>query len=176
MLSTIPTTILALGLFSLAMARPAPVDDIPESPESPDTTVVESDSYAEDVGLGSWTLEGFHRLCDYPSDQICMTSFVINQGVPEMGKVPCSYLVVRSESAPDVPASRTANTGWRCGPYLVTSSWSDVFGEDKGFTTLSIIDEPRHFVVYPSYSDEDLGVEGEVVTPDRKFALHQYAP
>ena len=55
-----------------------------------------------------------------------------------------------------------------CGAYTITSGWSDQFGPENGFTTLSVVKEETREIVWPAYTDKQ-GDGGEVVVPDQSY-------
>ena len=112
-----------------------------------------------------WTMQTFKRACD-DADTSCTWSFGINANNGGAA-APCEFTV---KALPDgTPASRAPQTdGVACGAYTVTSGWSGQFGEDNGFTTLSVVDWGNQLISWPSYSDKDLA-GGKVVSPDRSF-------
>ncbi|KAI6498080.1 hypothetical protein MCOR11_004109 [Pyricularia oryzae] len=87
----------------------------------------------------------------------CRWSFtVVTQ---QRGRQRCGFEAGRRASAAEV----------RCGGHFaVASSWSGQFGEDQGFTTLSVVDRERRLVVWPAYRDAQLE-GGRVVRPDQSY-------
>jgi len=108
-----------------------------------------------------WTITAFKRACN-GADTSCTISFGIDTHLAPV--TPCTYTVTGA------PASHATVGPVTCGAYTVTSSWSDFFGADKGFTTWSVSDWEKKLIAYPSYSDADL-VNGVLVSPDRSFAV-----
>jgi len=110
--------------------------------------------------LPNWIFKSFTRACN-DDDTFCTIIFRIDTQVePE---TPCLYNV----SGPQ--ASRKSTDEVACGPFLMSSSWSDQFGSDHGFTTWAVIDWNKRLIVWPSYSDMELA-NGVTVTPDKSFA------
>ncbi|KAI1371101.1 small secreted protein [Hypoxylon crocopeplum] len=139
-------TVLAALLSATALAAPTPA--------------AESTSAMADVP--QWTIEGMKRVCD-AADTSCTWTFGIDTHLA--AATPCSFTVKSGAK----PASQTDWTGSTCGAYTVTSGWSDYFGPDNGFTTLSVIDYAKKLIVWPAYTDKQLA-GGAVVTPDLSFA------
>lgn len=110
-----------------------------------------------------WTIASFTRTCD-PADTSCLVTFAVNNGVGE--KTPCAYTVTGS------PASRTSTNGIRCGPYTLSSNWSDQFG--PGFTTWAFVREDQRLITWPAYADWEL-VNGKAVVPDKSYAPQNLA-
>ena len=106
-----------------------------------------------------WTLQDTKRVCD-TEDTSCTWTFGIYPGAGDA--TPCTYIV---EGA---PASRANGGPATCGEYTVTSGWSGQFGEENGFTTLSIVNEARQ-IIWPAYTDKQLA-GGVVVKPDQSYA------
>lgn len=91
----------------------------------------------------------------------CTWSFgILASGV----STPCTFKVKGA------PATQTDSTGNVCGPYTVSTGWSDQFGAQNGFTTLAVVNNAKKQIVYPAYTDKQLGVAGKVVKPDQSYA------
>ncbi|KAL4803946.1 hypothetical protein BDV18DRAFT_162356 [Aspergillus unguis] len=106
----------------------------------------------------SWTITSLKRVCN-KADTSCTWTFGIDNGSSNQA---CT-LKVQGEAASE------ANGGpATCGPYTVTSGWSDQFGADNGFTTLSVVDNKSKQIVWPAYTDKQLD-GGKVVTPDQSY-------
>lgn len=119
------------------------------------------------VTAQKWTIESMKRVC-HKGDNSCDWSFGIKDGGHA---TPCKFTVKRKDSK--TPASHSSNTkGSKCGPYTVTSGWSDHFGKDKGFTTLSIISKSRKQIAHPAYTDKELA-GGKVVKPNRAYPVQK---
>ncbi|KAL7622438.1 hypothetical protein AAE478_007943 [Parahypoxylon ruwenzoriense] len=138
--------ILAALLSATALAVPTP---------SPETKSAMAD-------VPQWTIESMRRVCD-AADTSCTWTFNVNTHL--VPATPCTFTV----KAGAKPASQTDTTGNTCGRYTVSSGWSDYFGVENGFTTLSVIDYPNKLIVWPAYTDKQLA-GGNVVTPDLSFA------
>ncbi|KAI0173483.1 small secreted protein [Hypoxylon sp. FL1284] len=140
------STILAALLSGTALAAPAP-----------------SAAKSAMADVAQWTIEGMKRVCD-AQDTTCTWSFAVDTHTA--AATPCSFTV----KAGAKPASQTDSTaGTVCGPYTVTSGWSDQFGLDNAFTTLAVVDYEHKLIVWPAYTDKQLA-GGAVVTPDLSFA------
>ncbi|KAI6081661.1 small secreted protein [Hypoxylon rubiginosum] len=112
--------------------------------------------------VAQWTIEGLKRVCD-GADTSCTWTFTVDTHVG--ATTPCSFTVKSGAK----PASQTDSAGNVCGAYTVGSGWSDQFGAENGFTTLSVVDYASKLAVWPSYTDKQLA-GGAVVTPDLSFA------
>ena len=110
-----------------------------------------------------WIIENMKRTCN-SGDTSCAWSFTINAGGSRTG---CSYTVKKDGST---PASRSPNKGTDCGVYTVTSGWSGQFGPGNGFTTLSVVNNPKRLIAWPAYTDKQL-VNGKVVKPDQSYPV-----
>lgn len=109
-----------------------------------------------------WTIEDMKRVCN-SDDTLCTWTFGIDDGSDEV--TPCTY-VVKADS----DASRADGGPSACGDFTITSGWSGQFGEDHGFTTLSVVnDETPRQIIWPAYTDKQLE-GGEVVKPDQSYA------
>ncbi|KAI1769286.1 small secreted protein [Hypoxylon sp. FL1150] len=115
--------------------------------------------------VAQWTIESLKRVCD-AADTSCTWSFTIDTHAGDAPTTPCEFTVKGSGTQ---PASQTDSSGNACGAYTVGSGWSDQFGADAGFTTLSVIDYASKLIVWPAYTDKQLA-GGAVVTPDLSFA------
>lgn len=107
-----------------------------------------------------WTIENMKRVCN-KDDTACKWTFGINTG--EGDATPCTYIVKGD------PASRANGGPSQCGDFTITSGWSGQFGEENGFTTLSVVDEENRLIIYPAYTDKQLE-DGKVVKPDQSYA------
>ncbi|KAL2822758.1 hypothetical protein BDW59DRAFT_149103 [Aspergillus cavernicola] len=111
------------------------------------------------VANSEWTIESLKRVCN-SADTECTWTFGINPG---SGSTDCTYVVEGS------PASQASGGPSTCGDYTITSGWSDQFGAENGFTTLSVVNEGTRQIVWPAYNDAQLA-GGNVVTPDQSYA------
>ncbi|KAJ5503242.1 hypothetical protein N7463_006116 [Penicillium fimorum] len=107
-----------------------------------------------------WALQDTKRVCN-PEDTSCTWTFGIYPGAGDA--TPCTYVV---EGA---PASHANGGPATCGGYTVTSGWSDQFGAENGFTTLSIVNNESRQIIWPAYTDKQVAA-GEVVKPDQCYA------
>ncbi|BCS21080.1 uncharacterized protein APUU_21512S [Aspergillus puulaauensis] len=105
-----------------------------------------------------WTIESLKRECN-DDDSKCTWTFGINPGD---GATDCTYEVEGS------PASEADGGPVNCGAYTVTSGWSDQFGPENGFTTLSVVNQDTREIVWPAYTDKQVD-GGEVVVPDQSY-------
>ncbi|RMJ26536.1 hypothetical protein PHISP_02583 [Aspergillus sp. HF37] len=120
-----------------------------------------------------WTMEDMKRVCN-DADTSCTWTFGIDDGSGSGSApsnttttTPCTYIV---EAANGIPASRADGGPSQCGEYTITSGWSGQFGEEKGFTTLSVVnDETPRQIIWPAYTDKQLE-GGQVVKPDQSYA------
>ncbi|KAL4927988.1 uncharacterized protein BDV17DRAFT_265103 [Aspergillus undulatus] len=136
------TTLLLTALSaSSALAAPAP---------SPAKSMMVSNS--------QWTIESLKRICN-KADTKCTWTFGIETGA---GSTDCTYVVEGS------PASQVNGGPKKCGAYTITSGWSDQFGADAGFTTLSVVNNDSRQIVWPAYTDKQLA-GGKVVKPDQSY-------
>jgi hypothetical protein len=108
----------------------------------------------------TWTIHNFKRTCNKKiAPTLCNYSFSV---IPHDGTgiTKCHYKVSGT------PASRAAYGPVKCGPYTISSTWSDVFGVKNGFQTLAVIRKKR--IIYPAYTDKQLKA-GKVVKPDQSY-------
>ncbi|KAM5344294.1 hypothetical protein ACJ41O_012831 [Fusarium nematophilum] len=139
------TAVVALLSTSGVMAAPAPADSVSMMAAAP-----------------QWTIQTLNRVCD-KTDTTCTWNFKINTGAG--AATPCKYVV----KAPKGKKASQANGGpAKCGTFTITSGWSGQFGADKGFTTVSVVNNKKQ-IIYPSYTDKQLA-GGKVVKPDQKYA------
>ncbi|KAL4736378.1 hypothetical protein BDV11DRAFT_193932 [Aspergillus similis] len=110
------------------------------------------------VASTQWTITSLKRVCN-TADTECTWTFGINTG---SDTTDCTYVVNGS------PASQANGGPTHCGDFTITSGWSDQFGADNGFTTLSVVDESTRQIVWPAYTDKQLE-GGDVITPDQSY-------
>ena len=139
------TALVAL-LSATALAAPAPAPEVKAM-----------------AAQQTWTIEGMKRVCD-KADTTCNWSFTVNAAG---AKQACNFAVKKSGST---PASRSPGKGANCGAYTVTSGWSGQFGPDAGFTTLSVVNNPKRLIAWPAYTDKQLA-GGKVVKPDQSYPV-----
>jgi hypothetical protein len=137
--------LVSLLAASGAMAAPAPV---PEEAVSMMAT--------------TWTFTNAKRTCGSKGLQ-CTWSFGI---VSEAGTTQCSFNIKGD------PAFKAPGSG-KCGPYTVSSGWSDQFGAENAFTTIAVADQAKKLIAYPAYTDKEVN-GGKVVKPDRKYPVQTY--
>ncbi|PHH62102.1 hypothetical protein CDD81_7595 [Ophiocordyceps australis] len=111
-----------------------------------------------------WTIEQLQRKCDN-KDSVCDWTFSVNTHEPNVKPTACKLTV---KGAGSTVASRSNGGPVNCGPYTVTSGWSGHFGDGQGFTVLSVVDNKKHLIVWPGYTDKQVE-GGEVVTPDQSY-------
>lgn len=112
------------------------------------------------AATNQWTLESVQRTCN-EANTTCTWKFGINNGA---ATTPCQFDVSGK------PATQTGLTkAAACGDYAVTTGWSDQFGKDQGFTTLSVVDTKSKLIVWPAYTDKQLK-GGAVVSPNQSYS------
>ncbi|KAI1506226.1 hypothetical protein F5X99DRAFT_127563 [Biscogniauxia marginata] len=111
-----------------------------------------------------WTIQSLSRTCS-DDGASCTWNFGIATG--EGDPTPCAYVV---NATAEAPATQANGGPAQCGIYTVTSGWSDQFGADQAFTTLSVVDYDKKLIVYPAYTDSQIA-NGTVVTPDLSFPV-----
>ncbi|KAK4225776.1 hypothetical protein QBC38DRAFT_251455 [Podospora fimiseda] len=146
-----------LTLFAtLTSSTPLPTDSTPTPTSS------------QDIVQELWTIHGLYRLCN-PFDTICTWNFQIHNNVGRYAPVPCSLPVVENKEQ-GIPASRNHVENYKCGPFDLSSGWSGEFGEEKGFTTLTVADVRARLVVQCAFADGQVGggkVQGDLVLVPR---------
>ena len=110
------------------------------------------------VANTQWTSESMKRVCN-SADTKCTWTFGIET---PSGTTACTYVVTGS------PASHANGGPSQCGAYTITSGWSDQFGANNGFTTLSVVNQSSRQIVWPAYTDAQLA-GGKVVQPDQSY-------
>ncbi|KAG6359719.1 hypothetical protein INS49_010771 [Diaporthe citri] len=106
----------------------------------------------------TWTITNFKRAVN-ADNTVTTWTFGINNG---QTTTPCTEEVKGAKSS-------TLNGGpATCGPYTVTSGWSDQFGPGNEFTTFAVVDYAAKLIVYPAYTDKEVA-SGNVVTPDKSY-------
>ncbi|KAH7310599.1 hypothetical protein B0I35DRAFT_412091 [Stachybotrys elegans] len=111
-----------------------------------------------------WTIESLQRVCDEQDTQ-CTWTFTINTNTEGVEPTSVEYIV---EASGETPASQAIGGPSEFGVFTVTSTWSDVFGIEDAWTTMSVIDFERGILVYPAYLDRQVA-GGEVVEPDQVY-------
>ncbi|EON95723.1 putative small secreted protein [Phaeoacremonium minimum UCRPA7] len=107
----------------------------------------------------NWTIESMKRTCNSANTQ-CVWDFGINTHLAPTTH--CTFTVKGTK------ASQLPGTGAACGAYTVTSGWSGQFGAGNGFTTLAVVDNTKHLITWPAYTDKQL-VNGVAVKPDQSY-------
>lgn len=106
----------------------------------------------------TWTITGAKRVVNADNTQTTW-SFGVNNGQTTTA---CTEVINGAKSS-------TLNGGpVTCGPYTVTSGWSDQFGPGNEFTTFAVVDYAAKLIVYPAYTDKEVA-SGNVVTPDKSY-------
>ncbi|KAL4863841.1 hypothetical protein BDV12DRAFT_176992 [Aspergillus spectabilis] len=111
------------------------------------------------VANNDWTITSLKRSCN-STDTNCTWTFGIATG--SGSTTDCTYIVKGN------PASQANGGPAQCGDYTITSGWSDQFGADNGFTTLSVVNGDIRQIVWPAYTDAQLA-DGKVVRPDQSY-------
>ncbi|RDA84378.1 hypothetical protein CP532_2574 [Ophiocordyceps camponoti-leonardi (nom. inval.)] len=114
----------------------------------------------------NWTIEQMQRICTKEATQ-CTWSFRINTHISKSTE--CKLVV---DAYNGIKATRSKGGPVRCGDYTVTSGWSDQFGEGNGFTVLSVVDDKKRLIVWPSYTDKQVE-KGQVVDPDQSYSAQR---
>ncbi len=140
-------TILAAVLSATAFAAPAPELEVRQ------TAAVNMMVTA----APQWTIEKMKRVC---ASGTCTWTFNIDNHATAI--TPCTFKVKGA------PATQTDSSGNVCGGYTVSTGWSGQFGAGNGFTTLAVVDNAKKQIVYPAYTDTQLGT-GKVVKPDQSY-------
>jgi hypothetical protein len=112
-----------------------------------------------------WTIENMQRRCTVTPRNECVWTFKINQHKEGVAPTDVRY-VVNGTSA--VLPSRSVGGPSKHGIFTVTSTWSDYFGVENAWTTMSVIDYKRGVLIYPAYTDKQLA-GGKVVKPDQTY-------
>lgn len=137
------TTVFAAAAFSAsALAAPAPAAEV----------------VSQMAATSQWTITNMKRTC---GNGVCTWNFGIKA---DAVTTPCTFKVKGA------PATQTDSSGNVCGAYTVSTGWSDQFGAANGFTTLAVVNNSKKQIIYPSYTDKQLGVAGVVVKPDQSYA------
>ncbi|POR32196.1 Uncharacterized protein TPAR_07577 [Tolypocladium paradoxum] len=112
------------------------------------------------AAVPQWTFENMERVCK-EDDSCCTWKFSINTHLADPTN--CVYKV-------EAAVASHANGGpSKCGGYTITSGWSGQFGPGNGFTVLSVVDDEKRLITYPSYTDKQVE-GGNVVKPDQSYA------
>ena len=111
-----------------------------------------------------WTIESLKRVCD-DDDTTCKWTFSVNTHAEDVEPTEVTYVVNATD---DTVASRAIGGPVEASIFTITSTWTDYFGIEEAWTTLSVIDYERGVLVYPAYKDKQLE-DGEVVEPDQTY-------
>ncbi|KAK5165377.1 uncharacterized protein LTR77_008906 [Saxophila tyrrhenica] len=138
------TSLLTTLLATTALAAPAPE--------------LETRDFNLMVAGSTWTIQNFKRVCTANAKK-CSFTYAIdtNDGKPV---TKCSYQATGS------PAAHASYSNVKCGAFTVGSTWSNQFGNDKAFTTLSVVKNGQ--IIYPAYTDKQLA-GNKVVKPDQSY-------
>lgn len=112
-----------------------------------------------------WTISNLKRKC-VMKNRICIWKFGIDNG-EEDAATPCYFVVGRTWSGEDA-GRKTNSTGNVCGPYTVSSGYSEQFGPSHGFSILAVVDDVKQLIAWPAYSEEELN-NGTTVKPDKRY-------
>lgn len=112
------------------------------------------------AAVPEWSIENFTRTCSRANTR-CLYSFTIDTNDGRRSRTRCSYTSRGKE------ANRATVGTQKCGDFIVTSSWSDQFGEENGFTTLAV--KNGELIVWPAYADSEIE-NGKRVSPDKSYA------
>lgn len=104
----------------------------------------------------TWTVQNFKRVCGAGK---CTFTYAINTN-DGSAATKCNYQATGS------PASHASYSNVKCGAFTISSAWSNQFGNDNAFTTLSMVKGNQ--IIYPSYTDAQL-VGNTVVKPDQSY-------
>ncbi|KAI1637482.1 hypothetical protein F4809DRAFT_320505 [Biscogniauxia mediterranea] len=113
-----------------------------------------------------WTIQSLSRTCSADGAQ-CVWDFGVWTGEEGSDATACVFVVNATDAA---PATQASGGPAACGVYTITSGWSDQFGPDQAFTTLSVVDYANKLIVYPAYTDAQLA-NATVVEPDLSFPV-----
>ncbi|KAI1494518.1 hypothetical protein F5X96DRAFT_665812 [Biscogniauxia mediterranea] len=147
---------LASTIFSALLAAAAGPSAVLAAPAAPVST----------FAAAEWTIQSLSRTCSADGAQ-CVWDFGVWTGEEGSEATACVYVVNATDAA---PATQASGGPAACGVYTVTSGWSDQFGADQAFTTLSVVDYPSKLIVYPAYTDAQLA-NATVVEPDLSFPV-----
>ncbi|KKY34885.1 putative small secreted protein [Diaporthe ampelina] len=106
----------------------------------------------------TWTITSLTRAVN-ADNTVATWTFGINNG---QTTTPCTEVVQGTN------ASTLSGGPVTCGPYTVTSGWSDQFGPGNEFTTFAVVDYNAQLIVFPSYTDKEVA-SGNAVTPDKSY-------
>lgn len=113
----------------------------------------------------TWTIENLQRRCTSTPKNECVWTFRINTHTSGVASTDVRYIVNGTST---IPPSRAVGGPSTFGKYTVTSTWSDYFGVEEAWTTMSVIDYKRGVLVYPAYTDKQLK-GGSIVKPDQTY-------
>lgn len=111
-----------------------------------------------------WTIASLKRVCN-EQDTTCTWTFHVDTHAEDVEPTAVEYVVNGTDST---AASHAIGGPQKFGIFTVTSTWTDYFGFQEAWTTLSVIDYARGVLVYPAYKDTVLAGE-EVVVPDQTY-------
>lgn len=112
-----------------------------------------------------WTIESLQRRCTLQPRNECVWTFRVNTHAEDVEPTEVRYIVNGTD---DTLPSRAVGGPSDFGIFTVTSTWTDYFGIEDAWTTLSVIDYERGVLVYPAYTDKQLA-GGPIVKPDQTY-------
>ncbi|KAF4981734.1 hypothetical protein FZEAL_2536 [Fusarium zealandicum] len=118
-----------------------------------------SDAVSMMAAAPQWTVKDLKRYCR-ADNSICNWKFGIDIGSGAVTE--CRYDI----KGPN--ASKKNGGPSKCGDFTITSGWSNQFGDDAAFTTVSIVSSKKQ-IIYASYTDKQLA-GAKIVKPDQKYA------
>ncbi|KAJ1323352.1 hypothetical protein MN608_11501 [Microdochium nivale] len=111
-----------------------------------------------------WTIENMKRTCN-AADTSCDWSFGIqNNRVAGAAAVPCAFTIKSGAK----PASKTDGAGFKCAFFTVSEGYSDQFGPENAFITLSVANFDTRLIAFPAYTAKELA-GGRVVSPNKSY-------
>ncbi|KAJ1322832.1 hypothetical protein MN608_11678 [Microdochium nivale] len=120
------------------------------------------------AAVPQWTIENMKRVCN-AADSSCDWSFGIQTNVGA-ASVPCAFTI---KAAGGKPASATDGAGFKCGVYTVSEGYSDQFGKDNAFITLSVANFDTRNIAFPAYTAKELA-GGKVVSPNKSYQSQKF--
>ncbi|KAM7198890.1 hypothetical protein V8F20_005957 [Naviculisporaceae sp. PSN 640] len=104
-----------------------------------------------------WTVAEYTRSCDV----VCTVSFWIDTNDEEDISQFCTYTT---------PTAHSPITKFPCGHWTITSTWSPRLGQDRGFTTLTLLDTLDGLISWTRFFDSEItdgiAAEDRYVVPD----------
>ncbi|GKT84902.1 hypothetical protein Ct61P_02752 [Colletotrichum tofieldiae] len=136
-------------LFSILALRTLASPAEPPQPQNPE----------------NWSITGFRRVC-LEDQSLCSYSFLISEDPVKVPKY-CNFAV---DAAGGLPAYKTDFAVHKCPDapeYSINGGWAE-----RGFVTLTVINDQRNLLSFFSFEDTDLWADKEAIPQTSKVFIY----